>query len=236
MRRFVQAFSETDSWPDHWEAGVRHTLADAQAHYNIGPTDDAWIVLKGEHGLTAQRFRWGLVPPWSKEPSTKYTTITARLDRASRSRIFGRPWKSQHCLVPMTGYYKLDRSVKPPAPHLIQRADGQPLLAAGLWERWDKEDVLCSFSILTHSNPAIPPPLTPDGPVFTSGSVAKRWLDGPQLLAGTFLRLAPLQELTSYPVSMRYRDRARDDYTLLEPASASDYLMPMPSDEEEEDD
>ena len=234
MRRFVQAFADPAPWPSTWPQETTTVLNDADAHYNIGPNDDAWVVLSRD-GMQAERFRWGLVPPWSKEPTTKYTTITARLERASRSRIFGKPWKSQHCVVPMTGYYKLDRTTKPPAPHFIQSISGEPLLAAGLWERWEKEGELCSFTILTNPNQAIPAPLTPDGPVFLGHAAPHLWLDGPQFLAGALLRLANASELNSYPVSPRYRDRTRDDYTLLEPASATDYLEPLRPDDDEED-
>ena len=61
-------------------------------------------------------FTWGLVPTWSKAPETRYTTVTARLQRAPRSRIFRKPWERQRCVVPMNGYYKWDRSVKPAVP------------------------------------------------------------------------------------------------------------------------
>ncbi len=46
------------------------------------------------------------------------------------------------------------------------------------------------------------------------------------MLAGTALRLSTTPALNSYPVSHAYRDRARSDYTLIEPREASDYLMP----------
>ncbi len=88
----------------------------------------------------------------------------------------------------MTGYYKWDRTVRPAVPHFIHAEDGQVLCAAGLWERWEREDAedppFESFTLLTHSNAAIPAPLTPDGPVFISGLAERAWLSGPQLLAG----------------------------------------------------
>ena len=119
--------------------------------------------------MLVERFRWGLVPRWSKQPSTRYTTVTARMERASKSRIFGKPWKSQHCVIPLSGYYKWDRSSRPHTPYFIHARDGAALLAAGLWELWEHEgDRLHSFSVLTHPNPAIPPPLTADGPIFLS--------------------------------------------------------------------
>jgi putative SOS response-associated peptidase YedK len=111
---------------------------------------------------------------------------------------------------------------------------------AGLWERWQREDAEAppfeSFTLLTHPNAAIPVPLTPDGAVLISGLAERAWLSGSQLLAGAALLLATTPALTSYPVSHAYRDRARSDYTLIEPLDASDYLLPESNTLDEEDD
>lgn len=240
MRRFVQAFASSSDLPENWPAEVREAIAASPDHYNLGMRDEAWVVRSVDGTLHATRMRWGLIPRWSKTPETPYTTITARLERAARSRIFGKPWQTQHCIVPMTGYYKWDRTVRPAVPHFIQAEDGQVLCAAGLWERWDREDAeepsFESFALLTHPNAAIPAPLTPDGPVFISGLAERAWLDGPPLLAGAAVRLATTPILSSYPVSHAYRDRARSDHTLIEPREASDYLMPEPDTFDGEDD
>lgn len=237
MRRFVQAFASSSDLPAHWPAQAREAMAASAGHYNLGKDDDAWVLRVVDGVLTAARMRWGLVPRWSRAPQTPYTTVTARLERASRSRIFGKPWLTQHCLVPMTGYYKWDRTVRPPVPHFIQARDGRILCAAGLWERWPRQADKAptveesppfeSFAILTHPNAAIPAPLTPDGPVFVSGIAERAWLSGPHLLAGAALRLAVTPALDAYAVSHAYRDRGRSDYTLIEPRTASDYLAPQ---------
>lgn len=113
---------------------------------------------------------------------------------------------------------------RPPMPHFVQAADGQVLFAAGLWERWGRDDTdeppFQSFTTLTHPNSAIPAPLTPDGPVFVSGLVLRVWLSGPQLLADAALRIASTPELSAYAVSHAHRDRIRSDYTLVEPRGA----------------
>lgn len=243
MRRFVQAFASSSNLPESWPAEVRDAIAASPDHYNLGKGDEAWVARSVDGSLQASMMLWGLIPRWSKTPETPYTTVTARLERAARSRIFGKPWQSQHCLVPMTGYYKWDRTVRPPVPHFVQADDGQVLCAAGLWERWEREDAedppFESFAILTHPNPAIPAPLTPDGPVFVSGLAERAWLSGPQLLAGAALRLATTPALSSYAVSHAHRDRSRSDYTLIEPREASDYLLPdnmgEADDDEDED-
>jgi putative SOS response-associated peptidase YedK len=160
-------------------------------------------------------------------PETKYTTMTARLDRAPRSRLFRRPWEHRRCAVPMNGYYKWDRTATPPQPYFIQAQSGAVLFAAGLWDHWHKDAPgLLSFTILTHANPAIPPPLVPDGPVFLPAGKVADWIAGPWFPM-RFLTQMRQPALEAYPVSRRIRDREADDYTLLEPVDPREDAMAM---------
>lgn len=222
MRRFAQAFADVDVLPIGLPDEVAAALAGAPDRYNIGKGKPACVLAMADPGgAVAADMAWGLVPRWSREPATRYTTVTARLERAPTSRVFAQAWKQRPCVVPMSGYYKWARQHPPPWPHFIQRSDGLALLAAGLWERWDDADTgasLLSFTILTGPNPAIPSPLTKDGPVFLDPSLALRWLAGDITSPATLARRALQPALESYPVSRRIRDPALDDYTLLEPA------------------
>jgi len=219
MRRFVQAFT-AQIVPAGLPPGVAAALADAPARYNIAVRKPAAVILDLGAGPCVEDFDWGLVPSWSSLPETKYTTMTARLERAARSRIFRRPWEQRRCVVPMNGYYKWDRSADPPQPYFIQSQSGDVLFAAGLWDHWHKaEPALYSFAVLTHANPAIPSPLVPDGPVFVPAAKAAEWIAGPWFPM-RFLTQGPQPRLEAYPVSRRIRSRDADDYTLLEPADA----------------
>ena len=226
MRRFVQAFGEMGELPEAWPPDLRACMTDAPADYNIGKGDDAWVLAAIDGELQVQRMRWGLVPAWSKTPDTRYNTITARLQRAPRSRIFAKAWQARRCVVPIGGYYKWDRTRKPAVPHFIQEASGDALCVAALWEAWTGEDgsELRSFAMLTHETRAIPPPLTPDGPVFLSPRAARLWLGEASLLGTAALHVTSPPTLVSWPVAAAYMDRTRNGHTLIEPAAASDYL------------
>ena len=193
--------------------------------YNISGRMPAAVVFRDASqrraALQVGEFTWGLVPKWSKAPQTRYTTVTARLQRAPRSRIFRGPWEAQRCVIPMNGYYKWDRSGKSPAPYFIQAQDGTTLFAAGLWEVWEKgETPLPTFTILTHPNPAIPAPLVADGPVFMPHAEWSRWITAPLWFPMRYLTTVKQPALEAYRVSRAIRDRTRDDYTLLEPDTA----------------
>lgn len=221
MRRFAQAFADGASLPPGLPHDVAHALVAAPDRYNISKGRPAAVIAANKHGVpVVGEMAWGLVPRWSKQASTPYTTVTARLERAPRSRIFAQAWQLRRCMVAMSGYFKWDRQRKPPWPRFIQRTDGVGLLAAGLWEYWDDPDGgegLLSFSLLTGPNAAIPSPLTPDGPVFLEAATGLRWVRGEFSTPGALARRAVLPSLESYPVSRRISDASRDEYTLLEP-------------------
>lgn len=222
MRRFAQAFVDVDAFapglPDH----LTLALASAVQRYNIGKGCAAAVLFAtdGEEPSITD-MQWGLVPRWSKEPFTPYTTVTARLSKAPSSRLFTSAWEHRHCIVPMTGYYKWDRERKPPWPMFVQRQDGRALLAAGLWERWQDEagQALESFTVLTDANRFIPAPLSPDGPVFVSAEVAMYWLSGAINTPAALKARSRTDALEAHYVSKAVRDLKHDDYTLLEPIS-----------------
>lgn len=224
MRRFVQALSGFEGFPGLPD-DVAAALREVPDRYNVSVRQPAAVLFTADDRWQLATMAWGLVPSWEKQPATKYSTQTARLDRAPRSRLFRRAWEQRRCLVPINGYYKWDRSRKPHWPHFIQPVDGLALYAAGLWERWRAGDepeapFLDSFALLTFPNPAIPPPLTPDGPLFVPADRLVDWLtSGPWTTRGVVERIAARQPaLEAYPVARRVGNPALDDYTLLEPA------------------
>lgn len=220
-------------------------LGSALQRYNIGKTGAAAVIHAADGGEPAvMDMIWGLVPRWSKEPATPYTTVTARLERAPGSRIFSSAWEHRRCVVPMTGYYKWDRERKPPWPMFVQRQDGLALLAAALWEHWENDagEKLDSFSILTDASSYIPAPLSPDGPVLLDAKAALGWLSGTlQTPAGmrAQVRKAP-PVLEAYYVGLGVRSPRNDDYTLLEPVDPDDavsgHALPWDGDALDEDD
>ncbi|NUO74409.1 MAG: SOS response-associated peptidase [Lysobacter sp.] len=233
MRRFVQSLSGYGAWLEAHFPGLSTPLSTSPDRYNISGRGAAFVVLETKAGLQARECIWGIVPPWSKTSTTQYTTVTARVDRAARSRMYRRAWATQRCVVPMNGYYKWDRTVSPARPYFIQAASGEPLLAAGLWECWDRDGpALYSFSVLTYPNPAIPPPLVRDGPVFLPPADWRRWLQRARWLPERYLRGLKQPQLEAYRVGTAVRDAGRDDYTLLEPVQGKDSRAAAAGEEE----
>ena len=236
MRRFVQSFS-AEGMPRGVPDAVTAELVACPDRFNIAVRKPAAVIFDPGDGLVVEDFDWGLIPSWSKLPETKYTTVTARLDRAPRSRIFKRPWEQRRCIVPLNGYYKWDRSASPPQPYFIQSLAGEVLFAAGLWDLWHRDEPhVRSFAVLTAKNAAIPSPLVPDGPVFVQPSKIAEWIEGPWFPQRFLARMAQ-PALEAYPVSRRIRSREEDDYTLLDAVDPlEDAVATAGFDDEIEDD
>jgi putative SOS response-associated peptidase YedK len=219
MRRFVQALSGLEGIPGGAPAMIARlrTLPD---RWNISRGQAAGVMVGGEDGLGLQVMAWGLVPSWEPLPETRYSTQTARLDRAPRSRLYRRAWQQRRCAVPMNGYFKWSREQRPHRPWFIQARDGVPLFAAALWERWHDDELGLehhSFAILTQPNPTIPAPLTADGPLFLAPRRVFDWIAADPRRALAVTQRDPPPALEAYPVSRRIARRDVDDYTLLEP-------------------
>ena len=73
--------------------------------YNIAPSQDIPIIRNTEAGHELVMAKWGLVPHWSNEPKTKYSTINARLETVAEKPTYRTPFKSTSCLIPSDGFY-----------------------------------------------------------------------------------------------------------------------------------
>lgn len=121
--------------------------------WNMAPTRDAPVVRvhpeSGERRLDL--LRWGLVPHWAKDPKSVRMTINARSETLATTPMFRDAYARRRCLVPADAFYEWQVADGAKLPWAIARADGQPLVFAGLWEGWRGADgtVIRSFTIVT---------------------------------------------------------------------------------------
>lgn len=123
---------------------VDETTGALSPDYNIAPSAQIATVVRADERRRIRRMRWGLTPPWAK-PGAR-PLINARAETAATSPAFRAAARRRRCLVPMDGYYEW----KPPdpaesrgrkTPYYFFRADGTPLLVAGLWEPGESPSV-----------------------------------------------------------------------------------------------
>ena len=126
-----------------------------QARFNIAPGQQVPVVRLTDKGRQLFLARWGLVPHWSREPVTKYSTINARAETVAEKPAYRDAYKRQRCLVPATGFYEWAQQGGEKIPHHISLADGRLFAFAGLWDHWQGEGAepfdSCSI-IVTEAN------------------------------------------------------------------------------------
>jgi putative SOS response-associated peptidase YedK len=130
--------------------------------WNMAPTRDAPVVRL--HPETKARrldlLRWGLLPHWAKDAKSVRQPINARSETVASAPMFRDAFKHRRCLVPADLFYEWQAVNGTKLPWAIARADGQPMVFAGLWEGWRGSDgtVIRSFTIVTTSaNEALRP-------------------------------------------------------------------------------
>ena len=82
--------------------------------------------------------RWGLLPPFAKEPSFSSRTFNARRETLVQKPSFRGSLGRYRAIVPMDGYYEWVRDEKGRRgqPYFIAPADGSPLYMAALVSWW----------------------------------------------------------------------------------------------------
>ncbi|RME40343.1 MAG: SOS response-associated peptidase [Planctomycetota bacterium] len=192
--------------------------------YNIAPTQPVPIVrVLGDRDVRRlDPLRWGLVPPWAKDPSIGNRMINARSEEAAAKPSFRTPLRRQRCLVPCTGFYEWKRPASDPRgnktrqPYYIRRRDERVFALAGLWERWQGSDgtVVESFTILTTEANELVRPLHDRMPVIVAPKHYALWLDpGMQDVDRLvpLLRPHPAEGFLAFEVDCYVNSPAHDD-------------------------
>lgn len=123
--------------------------------YNIAPTQPVAVV-PNNGTERIEFFRWGLIPPWAKDPKIGNRMINARAETLSEKPSFRNAYRRRRCLVLADGYYEWRKEPGGGAktPFYIRMASEKPFAFAGLWETWrpqDEVEPVLSCSIITCS-------------------------------------------------------------------------------------
>ncbi len=219
--------------------------------HNMAPTKQAPVVLtrppREDRSSAARRqlrlLTWGLVPSWSRDPGGGARMINARVESVADKPSFSRALAARRCLVPARGWYEWQASPtardargKPrKQPFFTERADGDGVAMAGLYEFWrdpavdDGEDPLAwltTFTIIT--GPAEPglDRIHDRQPLVLEREDWNRWLD-PATGAGEVMDLLgprPPGRFTAYPVSRAVSSNRSNGPQLLEPCPPEDLV------------
>lgn len=124
------------------------SVPDIVPRYNIAPTQMIGVITN-QAPRVLNFFRWGLIPPWAKDPTIGNQMINARAESAAEKPSFKTALRRRRCIVPASGFYEWPQKGKPPVYlHLPDR----PVFGfAGLWEIWrsPEGENIHSVTILT---------------------------------------------------------------------------------------
>jgi putative SOS response-associated peptidase YedK len=219
--------------------GIQKVLFEAEARYNIAPTQQVAAITQQNGERVLDGFRWGLVPVWADDPTIGNRMINARAETLREKPAFKRILKSKRCLIPADGFYewrenensaKKSRATKTPLH--IKRKDGELFAFAGLWDEWQPKPQagstpdtdakpLRTCTIITSQPNEFLATVHHRMAVVLPPDLEEAWLDPSLDDADELLQmLSPREseELEMYPVSTRVNKPAFDDASCIAPA------------------
>ena len=154
---------------------------DPGPRYNVAPTDEALVVVQREDRRGVTSYRWGLIPHWADSAKVGSRMFNARAETLVGAPAFRDAFQRKRCLVPVDCFYEWRREGAVRQPYTIGRADGAPLVLAGLWDGWRDpatDLVRRSFTIVTSAPNEAMAAIHNRMPVILPEADWDAWLDG----------------------------------------------------------
>ncbi len=197
-------------------------IPDLTPRYNVAPSQSVGVIRvthAGHREFVA--LRWGLVPAWSPEPRTAYSTFNARAETVADKPTYRHAFRRRRCLIPADGFYEWRTVGKRKQPYCIAPTDGEPFAFAGLWERWERDEtVVESCTIVVTTANATIAPLHDRMPVILARADEARWLDpaltDPAILQPLLVPCAP-ERLRVWPVGTAVNRPSSEGPDLMTP-------------------
>jgi putative SOS response-associated peptidase YedK len=202
--------------------------------YNVAPTQPVPIVRLVEGQREFALVRWGLIPPWVKDPRSFSLLINARGESAADKPAFRNAMKRRRCLFPADGFYEWKPEKGGKRPYFVRLKSGQPMAFAGLWEAWmgpNGEEMESAAIVTTTASRSIAQ-IHDRMPVIVPPEAFDFWLD-PNVdaeMASSVIQPAPDAQLEFFPVSSAVNRTANDSAALLKPLREGevDEVAPKP--------
>src|SRR5262249_45879156 len=192
------------------------------ARYNVAPTQPIPIVRLAEGRRQFALVRWGLIPPWVKDPRTFSLLINGRGESVHDKPAFRYAMKRRRCLIPADGFYEWKEEGRNRRPFVVRPKAGGPIAFAGLWETWmgpNGEEMETAAIITTLASPDIAH-IHHRMPVIVQPDAFDFWLDCrnvDEMSAAAVLAPSAAGLLEAYEISDAVNRAANDSPELLEP-------------------
>lgn len=171
--------------------------------YNAAPSQNLPLVASNKPAKI-QRFKWGLIPSWSKEEAIGFKMINARIETLKEKPSFKSLVDEKRCAVITDGYYewqKLDNTNK--QPWRICKKDKSLFAYAGLWTSWKNPEnkIINSFTIITTEPHQTLAQIHNRMPVMINPDAVNAWLMNEIQLEQLQREMISSKDLIHYPVS-----------------------------------
>jgi putative SOS response-associated peptidase YedK len=147
--------------------------------WNVAPTDQIYVIAERDEKRLLGAMRWGLVPHWQNDSSAR-GHINARVETVATNNTFRAAFARRRCLIPADGFYEWEAPEKGRHPHWVYRADGHPMVFAGIWATRKDDDSgewLRSCAIITRGAAGVVDAIHDRMPVVVPEASWKAWLD-----------------------------------------------------------
>ena len=195
------------------------------SRYNIAPTQPVGIVRIAEGARRFALVRWGLIPPWVKDPRTFSLLFNARGESVNDKPAFRLAMRRRRCLFPADGFYEWRQQGRERRPFFVRSRSGGPLAFAGLWETWtgpNGEEMETAAIVTTRANRMLAT-VHPRMPAIVPPEAFDLWLDSRSVdvtTAAALIAPAPEDMLKMHEVSPAVNSAANDTRGLIEPVAA----------------
>lgn len=185
--------------------------------YNAAPSQNLPLVASNKPGII-QRFKWGLIPSWSKDESIGFKMINARIETLKEKPSFKSLVDEKRCAVITDGYYewqKLDNTNK--QPWRICKKDQNLFAYAGLWTSWKNPEnkIINTFTIITTEPHQTLATIHNRMPVMINPDVVNAWLMNEIQLEQLQKEMISSKDLIHYPVSKAVGNTRNNSAELL---------------------
>ena len=193
--------------------------------YNVAPTQPIPVVRVVEGRRQFALVRWGLIPPWVKDPRKFTLLINARAESVNDKPAFRYPMRRRRCLVPADGFYEWQNEGGLKRPYCVRPKDRGAIAFAGLWETWigpNGEEMETAAIVTTVANAEMAT-VHHRAPVIVPAEQFEFWLDCRNVdekMAAALIAPAPDGSMEVYEISPAVNRVANDAPALHEPYSA----------------
>ena len=187
-------------------------------NYNVCPTNRIAAVTGGE-ARRLQPMRWGFIPHWYKKPNDGPLLINARAETVAEKPTFRSACRDRRCLIPASGFYEWTKDAQDNRlPWYITRADGEPMVFAGIWQDWEREgEAFRTCAIVTCAANDAMAQIHNRMPVVLAPADWPLWLGEKGKGAAKLMRPAPEDALTWHRVDPAVNSNRASGAELIEP-------------------